>query len=212
MGVQDRKAREFHRREADLLGAALALSNRDGWQSVTIEQVAQKAEIGKGTVYKHFRTKDDIYARLAIEFHRIVLTRLRAIDASLAPLDRLRAIIKVFWDVYRTQAEYQHVVEYCQRPDFKRVLSDDVRTAMIEVEAGFASVIDETLQRAIDEGALPDRPHQLALFGAQSALFGALRLLWMDCLPGPKDQYVDELTEFILAGLTRGRAGARTRR
>ena len=57
-----------------------------------------------------------------------------------------------------------------------------------------------------------DRPHQLALFGAQSALFGALRLLWMDCLPGPKDQYVDELTEFILAGLTRGRASARTRR
>lgn len=211
MGVQDRKAREFHRREADLLAAALALSNRDDWQAVTIEQVAQKAEIGKGTVYKHFRTKDDIFARLAIEFHRIVLARLRGIDRTLAPLDRLRAIVAVFWDVYRTHAEYQHVVEYSQRPDFKRVLTDDIRAAMVEVEAGFASVIDETLEAAIEDGSLPDRPRQLALFGAQAALFGALRLLWMDCLPGAQDQYLDELTDFILAGLTRGRVVTRRR-
>lgn len=211
MGTQDRKAREFQRREVELLQAALALSSRDDWQSVTIEQVAQKAEIGKGTVYKHFRSKDDIYARLAIEFHRIVLGRLRAVEPSLPASDRLHAIIRVFWEVYRTHAEYQRVVEYCERPDFKRRLSDGVRAAMEQVEAGFAAVLDDTLRRAIDEGVLPDRPRHLALFGAQSALVGALRLLWMDALAGPKEQYLDELTEFILAGLTRGRT-ARPRR
>ena len=58
MSIHDRKAREFQRREEDILKAALALSNRDDWQAVTIEQIAQKAEIGKGTVYKHFPSKD----------------------------------------------------------------------------------------------------------------------------------------------------------
>jgi hypothetical protein len=57
MGVQDRKAREFQRRADDTLKAALALSNRDDWQAVTIEQIAQKAEIGKGTVHRHFPRK-----------------------------------------------------------------------------------------------------------------------------------------------------------
>ena len=58
------KAREFQRREDELLQAALEVSNCDDWQTVTIEQIAQKAEIGKGTVYKHFAAKGDMYARL----------------------------------------------------------------------------------------------------------------------------------------------------
>lgn len=209
MGIQDRKAREFQRREDDLLKAALALSNRDDWQSVTIEQVAQKAEIGKGTVYKHFPSKDDIYAQLAVRFHRIVLARLRAIEPAEPALERLRAIIRVFWEVYRDHAEYQRVVEYCQRPDFKRQIDDAARTALEDVEAGFAVVIGDALRAAVAEGTVTDSPPQLMLFGAQAALFGALRLLWMDCLPGPKDQYLDELTSFVLAGLTRRPAKGR---
>jgi hypothetical protein len=41
------------------------------------------------------------------------------------------------------------------------------------------------------------------LFGAQAALTGALKLLWIGCLSGPREQYLDELTGFILAGLAR---------
>lgn len=33
------------------------------WQTVTIEQIAERAEIGKGTIYKHFKTKDEILYR-----------------------------------------------------------------------------------------------------------------------------------------------------
>src|SRR6476659_9653335 len=100
MGIQERKAREFQRREDEILQAALSLSNRDDWQTVTIEQIALKAEIGKGTVYKHFDTKDDIYARLAASFHQLVLQRLRAIDPASSAEQKLRETIRVFWDVY----------------------------------------------------------------------------------------------------------------
>jgi AcrR family transcriptional regulator len=203
MGVRDRKEREFQRREQDLLRAALALSNRDHWQSVTIDEVAQKTEIGKGTVYKHFKSKDDLYARLALDFHRLVLARVRAVEASGSALDELRGIIKAFWEVYGTHSEYQRVVEYCQRPDFRRLISAELRTQLDEVDAGFASAIDAVMRRGIEEGVLPERPIPTLLFGAQSALYGALRLLWLDCLPGPKEQYLGELTAFILAGLSR---------
>jgi AcrR family transcriptional regulator len=212
MGIQDRKAREFQRREADLLQSALALANRDDWQTVTIDQIAQKAEIGKGTVYKHFASKDDIYARLAIDFHHLVLRRLQAIKSGTAH-DRLRDVLSVFWEVYSTHTEYQRVVEYCERPDFKRLVGDDTRRQMQELEASFTAVINEIVKQGVSEGALPNRPVSLLLFGAQSALVGALKLLWMGCLTGPKEQYLDELTSFVLAGLTRpARVSNRTRR
>lgn len=212
MGIQDRKSREFLRREQELLRAALLLANRDNWQDVTIEQLAQKTEIGKGTVYKHFRSKDDLYARLAVEFHNLVLARLRAIDPDQEPLQHLRAIVAAFWAVYRTHDEYQRVVEYCQRPDFRRSVSEPLRRALDEVDAALAAIIDGVVRKGIAAGDLPDRPVPLLLFGAQSALFGALRLLWMDCLPGPKEQYLEELTAFVLAGLTRSSSASRRRR
>jgi AcrR family transcriptional regulator len=212
MGVRDRKAREFRRREEDLLQAALALSNRDDWQSVTIEQIARKAEIGKGTVYKHFATKDEIYARLALDFHGLVLRRLEAIAPSLPPLDGLREVVRVYWEVYGANAQYQRVVEYCQRPDFQRTLSADLRRAMQAVDAGFAGVIHGIARKGVAARLLPNRPLPLMLFGAQAALTGALKLLWIGCLSGPREPYLEELSAFILAGLTRPPPSARSRK
>jgi AcrR family transcriptional regulator len=208
MGIQDRKAREFQRREADLLHAALALSNRDDWQAVTIDQIAQKAEIGKGTVYKHFASKDEMYARLAIDFHRLVLAKLRNIDPALPTVERLRQVLKIFWEIYATHTEYQRVVEYCERPDFKRSIDERMRRQMHELESAFGAVIHDLVKQGIAEGALPNRPVPLLLFGAQSALVGALKLLWIGALGGPKEQYLEELTAFVLAGLTRQRSGS----
>lgn len=205
MGIQDRKLREFQRREDDILLAALALSNRDDWQTVTIDQIAQKAEIGKGTIYKHFDSKEDIYARLALNFHQLVLRRLRSIPSDMPPLDKLRETVRVFWEVYGTHVEYQRVVEYCQRPDFQRVISEEMRRATLETEAAFSEVIQSIVQQGIAERVLPARPVGVMLFGAQSALVGALKLLWLDQLPGPREQYLEELIAFILAGLTRPR-------
>ena len=62
-----RKAREFQRRELEILEAARELFEKQDWLTVTIQQISDQAEIGKGTVYKHFATKDEIYARLLLE-------------------------------------------------------------------------------------------------------------------------------------------------
>jgi AcrR family transcriptional regulator len=203
MGIRDRKAREFQRREADLLQAALVLSNHDDWQAVTIDQIAQRAEIGKGTIYKHFDSKNEMYARLALDFHRRVLARLRGISPTLRTIDRLREVLNVFWEVYSTHTEYQRVVEYCERPDFKRLVGAATRRQMRELEAEFGNIIQEIVKQGIAEGVLPNRPLPVVLFGAQAALVGALKLLWIGGLTGPKEQYLDELSAFVLAGLTR---------
>ena len=62
MGVADRKKREFQQREADILKVAFALFEKNGVERVTINMIADKLEIAKGTVYKHFKSKDEIFA------------------------------------------------------------------------------------------------------------------------------------------------------
>ena len=69
LSTTERKAREFRQREQVFLEAAVSLLDREDWQAVTIEQIADRAEYAKGTVYRHFASKDDLYARLAADWN-----------------------------------------------------------------------------------------------------------------------------------------------
>jgi AcrR family transcriptional regulator len=203
MGVQDRRDRDFKRREREVLAAALTLSQSDDWQSVTIEQIAQAAEIGKGTVYKHFASKDEIYALLALEFHRGVLQELPPPPAAKFE-ERVRHIVRVFWLRYRDGKPYQRVVQYCERGDFRRAVSEPTRLEFERLEQQFALVMRDLVQAGTQEGLLPKKPLPLLLFGANAALYGGLHLAWGGCMDGKdSDRYLKELTDFMLRGLLR---------
>ena len=58
-----RKKREFLRREEEILAATERLLNLND-DNVTVDRIASEVGIGKGTIYKHFKTKHDIVAKL----------------------------------------------------------------------------------------------------------------------------------------------------
>ncbi|WP_327087172.1 TetR/AcrR family transcriptional regulator [Nonomuraea sp. NBC_01738] len=64
-----------------ILDAAAELLLRLGYRKVTIDDIAQRAAIGKGTVYLHWRTKQKLFEAL---FLREALAYVREINAQLA--------------------------------------------------------------------------------------------------------------------------------
>ena len=203
MGVQERKERDFQRREREILDAALGLFATEDWQAVTVEQIAEQAEIGKGTVYKHFTSKDEIYAHLALEFRQQALAKLEQIDPSLPVIQRLRAIIEVFWEQNRGGEEYHHLAQYCEREDFVRSLPEEIRTSLQSVDQRFRDAIDRVLDDGMSQGILPRKAREALVFGPMAALQGAARMIWggcLECEPNP-NRYREEITNFILAGM-----------
>ena len=202
MGIQHRKEREFRRREQEILAAALALFNEDNWQTITVERIAQEAEIGKGTVYKHFDSKDEIYARLAIDFHRGIIHELQQIDPTLDVITRLKTMIKVFWEGHIKSREYHRVVMYCARDDFRRCVKDATMQEFEAIDASYAEVVHPLIEQGIEEGIFPQKPVPLLLFGATAAMNGAIMMAWGGCTTEMDSrQHLEELTNFILAGL-----------
>jgi AcrR family transcriptional regulator len=209
MGIPERKEREFQRREQEILDAALMLFKRDDWQAVTIDEIAQSAEIGKGTVYKHFPSKEDIYARLALDFNRRLLERLRAIDPGLDVLERLKAVIAAFWEFHIQSQDHHRLVQYCRREDFRQNISEETREVIRALDDEFNVLVTSMVREGIDTGLFPrEKSTELLLFGAQAALFGAIQLVWSGCLRvGDPDEYLEEITDFIIAGLTHSKSG-----
>lgn len=210
MGVQERRQREFQRREQEILEGALALFGGDDWQAVTIDQIARQAEVAKGTVYLHFETKDEIYARLALAVHRRILGRLQQLPMEGAPLDRLAAAARVFWSEHTgLPLEYRRVVQFCERDDLLARLPERTRTEMLTVGGQMTVIIHDILADAVTAGVLPAEPLPLLLFKAQAALFGAIRQAWAGCVPeGATDAYRDAVIGFLLAGLAGATPGA----
>ena len=204
MGIQERKEREFKRREKEILQAALRLFDGDDWQLVTIERIAQEAEIGKGTVYLHFPSKEDIYGRLALDFARQVLAKLQKIDRELPVLDRLRAAIRVIFDAHLAGRRYQRIVDFCNRDDFRRRLDEATRAELRRIDDEITAQVMATLQDGIARGIFPALPLESMLWGPHATLIGAVRMLSGNCGcidPPEAEAFIANVTSFILAGL-----------
>lgn len=76
------KAKEFRHRERAILACAQQLFIEMGEDRVTVEMIADKVGIGKGTIYKHFETKYEIYVLLMIHYEEELADLFKRIDTS----------------------------------------------------------------------------------------------------------------------------------
>ncbi len=202
MSTQDRKAREFGRRGQEILDAALALFEADDWEDVTVDEIAEKAEVSKGTIYKHFVSKDEIYVRLAIDFQNRILGKMDEIDKAMPVLDRFRELTRCAWEVHLSSKELHRVFLYCSRTEFRADLPADILSDMQAVEQASALPLNALVAQGIEQGLFPAKDFELLLFGARSAFWGAIQLVWSGYMGDiDKAVYLSALTEFMLAGL-----------
>jgi len=81
-------------REELILDAAYRLLARFGYRKMTVEDIAREAGIGKGTVYLHFASKEEVVLSHVDHLVRPLFAKLDAIAAEdVSAADRLRAML-----------------------------------------------------------------------------------------------------------------------
>ena len=68
MGIAERKKREKELRKKQIQDSAMAVFTNKDFNSVTIEDIAKKAELSPATLYLYFKNKDDLYASLHLMY------------------------------------------------------------------------------------------------------------------------------------------------
>ncbi|MBU1938048.1 TetR/AcrR family transcriptional regulator, partial [bacterium] len=88
-----RKELEKQQRRFDILMAAKTLFVQKGYHNTTLEEVAQLAEFGKGTIYNYFRNKEDLFYAILEHYTAEVLeiTKRALQDTKGALKEKLRA-------------------------------------------------------------------------------------------------------------------------
>lgn len=205
MARLNRKQREFERREEEILDATLDLCSGPDWESVTVDQIASHAEVGKGTVYNHFASKDELLFRLMIRFYQGMLNEFRTGLAEGSPTDLFREIIRYSLHYHVRHPEYRYVVLHCERVDFKERAAPEWREDLRALDRSFAEWSLPLIQQGMDLGEFRVRPVDDVLLGLYAALKGSLIMLWAgeDWCPhrGEPEVMITVMTDFMMAGL-----------
>ena len=104
-----------------ILSAARSRFLHYGYKKTTIDEIAADANVGKGTVYLYFCTKEEILHTIAREVKRNITEQMRAISESMgSPEERLRrmllASVLSVHDAARTASHGIELVDELLRP------------------------------------------------------------------------------------------------
>ena len=81
----------------ELLDCALKMCERDGYTKLSIRSLAKESNVSQTAPYRHFKTKEDLYAEVAIEgFNKIhkAISKYDSSDSKRNLIDGAKAYIK----------------------------------------------------------------------------------------------------------------------
>jgi TetR/AcrR family transcriptional regulator of autoinduction and epiphytic fitness len=81
-------------REEAIIQSVNRLLAEKGFDAMTVDEVAAAVGIAKASLYKHFPSKEDLAAAAMVRVMQRAQEFLRSIDAQLAPLDKLKAVVR----------------------------------------------------------------------------------------------------------------------
>ncbi|MGE0324946.1 MAG: TetR/AcrR family transcriptional regulator [Polyangiaceae bacterium] len=96
MGVQERRKRERSERREQILEAAERVFLERGLSGATMEEVASRAELSKGTLYLYFKSKDELYLATANRQLAEMVSRFEgALEAGGTGIEMLERLVRV---------------------------------------------------------------------------------------------------------------------
>src|SRR5215510_28883 len=84
-----RRQRKKDALRAQIIDKGIEMFSVRGIDEVTVEEIAEAADIGKGTIYNYFRTKEDITVAFIVDVERQVQAKLRTFASSKRRLDAI---------------------------------------------------------------------------------------------------------------------------
>jgi AcrR family transcriptional regulator len=204
MGVKERKAREFKRREEEILTTAYNLLTRMEPVQMTMEMIAEQTEIGRGTIYKHFKSKDEIYAHLILR-HRDALTqRFNKIEQT-GNSGGVPQLIRAYMDYCLNDPVSFAIHKRCVKQYLKSNLSEELLGSLNIQKDELVRKVEKLLQQRLGDFPLTSPSARYFLYAGWGMLRGAMDSMLEDLFNGKplnEKTYCLAVEKILLSGIS----------
>jgi AcrR family transcriptional regulator len=159
MSTISRREREKQKRRNDIIKAAEKIFFAKGYDRVTMDEIAQEAEVNKALLYYYFKNKEALFFAVNLYGVRILHDMyMKCSNLEINGYGKVEAMIQALYDFSKKHPDYFRI--YCYTGTERFQMSDnedaqeivDLRTGMwrIMVEAIIDGIRDGTIRNDLD--------------------------------------------------------------
>jgi TetR/AcrR family transcriptional regulator len=155
MGIHERKEREKEHRREGILDAAREVFFLKGLLPATMDEIAEKAELSKATLYLYYKSKEDLYLAVALLGLEILEADFRkVIERNLSAIPTLLLFINVLDEFFEKERNYFRLFTFFQTPMFHKDVSPELRETALAANHRIWTMVTSNLHRGIAEGVI----------------------------------------------------------
>lgn len=180
-------------RRNKIADAARTLFTDFGYKSVSMEQIAQKAGVAKGTVYLYFKDKDDLFFQLVNELLAEMKNYIETIEAKgLSFFDELHEVVYNLL-MLRTRQKFLFRIAN----EAKELKTPSACSVMNIIQSQITGYIERKLTEAVDQKVI--RPcNSSVLAFAVLKLYTALAFEWDETHTPLNEKEIAEYVSLIV--------------
>jgi AcrR family transcriptional regulator len=172
MGLEDRRKREKDQRRSAILNAARKLFFEKGFRYVTVENIARKAELSKGSIYLYFRSKEEIYTQILLnDIDKFNKKSSLIFQNGKSAAELVMDFAFTYVDFFLNDRELFRIMMTFMLHTEDMNLAETVNQHIIEVTNNTVKIIETILQQGIEKGEFPS---DINLRLSRNAMWGLL--------------------------------------
>lgn len=154
MATADRKEKEKEQRRNAIINAAEKLFFSKGFGNVSMEEIAKEVELGKGTLYLYFKSKDSLFFAIVFrrwtEFGKILREKM---NHGKNGLEKIQIMIRWFIEYSQKNTEYNDMATTFGPQLFQRM---DIENAqiMMEISKKYIPLVHTAVKEGIEDGSI----------------------------------------------------------
>jgi AcrR family transcriptional regulator len=128
MGIEERKGREKEHRKEEILDAAQKVFFEKGLPTATMDEIADAAELSKGTLYLYYKSKEDLYLGVMMRGMQSLFTDYEDLATSQdSPLRKIVKLSELYIDFFASNRKFFWMFHFLQMPQFHKQVSEEMQ-------------------------------------------------------------------------------------
>jgi len=200
VGLHERRIKEKDNRKKLILKSARTLFFKKGFNKVTVDEIAKISELGKGSIYLYFNSKEEIYAQILLNdidnFYQIASVLFEKKGSALELLEEFSTI---YVDFFLNEGElFRILMTFMLHPD-RMNLSQELNARILEANARSIDIIGKILEKGVESGEFSP---QINIRQNQNAIWGLLNgVVSLFIFFGSKERRKDKINATIKSAL-----------
>ena len=158
MGIKERREREKNERRESILRAAIQVYDREGYHAITMEKIAEEAELSRATLYLYFKTKDEIFIHAILSYSAFFSQQLENLYAGRSQIkDKLlESLWSTFIEFYEKDRASFNATLYFHQSEMIRNLPENLRIMLDRSGSRNYEYLSKIMAYGIRQGVFRD--------------------------------------------------------